>query len=37
MSEKKRFWVLLALLLVSIAWLLVAIHFGSDNLLTQFQ
>jgi hypothetical protein len=37
MSEKKKFWILLALLLISIAWLLVARRFGSDNLLTQFQ
>jgi hypothetical protein len=37
MSEKKQFWILLVLLLVSIAWLLVARRFGSDNILTQFQ
>lgn len=37
MNEKKRFWILLALLIASIVWLIIARHFGSDDLLTQFQ
>lgn len=37
MSEKKKFWLLLALLIISIAWLFVARHFGSDKLLTELQ
>ena len=37
MSDKKRFWLLLGLLILSIVWLLVARHFGSDKLLTQLQ
>jgi hypothetical protein len=37
MSEKKRFWLLLGLLTLSIIWLLVARHYGSDHLLNQLQ
>ena len=37
MSDKKRFWVLLFLLALSIAWLYIAHHYGTDSLLRQFQ
>ena len=35
MSEKKRFWILLALLILSVAWLFIARHYGSSHVLTQ--
>lgn len=37
MSDKKRFWILVALLILSIAWFFIARHWGSDKLLTQLQ
>ena len=37
MTDKKKFWLLLGLLILSVAWLFVARHFGSDNLLIKLQ
>jgi len=34
MSEKTKFYLLLGLVILSVIWLFVARHFGSDNLLT---
>lgn len=37
MSDKRKFWVLLALLVVSIAWLLIARHYASSSFLQNLQ
>lgn len=37
MSEKKKFWLLLGLMVLSLIWLFIARHFGSDHLLLRLQ
>lgn len=36
MSDKQKFWFLLGLLVLSVAWVVIARHVGSDHLLEQF-